>query len=1437
MTGDNEAREAVAALLADETQAVLAVGAPRCGKTRFATRALLDGLAQFGNDDAAMTVSGRVAADSIGNEVIRRIGASCQVRPVTTLQAIAFRVLTAARKTRGDTAPRLLNGAEQDALLRGILAAHLAHAERGDDCATCRLLRTYFARDDWGGMVAAPAMADAATPDGGAPDAVPEHAAADGSTTAAVLARGISDAFVAQLRDMLARMDELGVGESREGDALDALSPDTLAADRLRVQWRLAFALRREYRRAVADSYPGECRLDSSRLFVEGAQALAGRNAAPVPKLLVVDDLQDTTLAGLRFLEALAGAGTRLLLVGNPDEAVQTFRGSYPEYLFARVCDGALHARLVRLTAGQTGSDGTRDGGDYRGLVAARVSLSIPSPEDDPVPLPQRPGKLPQLPGSLPIAPLAQDSPLPGDGTLRTALYRSPREELDDVVWRIKRSHLDGGADWNSMAVIAHDNATVRTFGERLRRDGVPVRYSSVVRPLNDEPFVQGLFALIELARLRRQGVRRTTMAPAGVAAYVRVRVETLMASPLVTTAGRPAEGRPARMEPVAAAMRALASLAGVVGEPATDGGSDGAMASGEDARDTTWGSDAHVPRLMAAWTRLRQDLADAKGGDAQVETDDHLVDAAAPEDAPTGIAQDGASDGAAPEDGDLAFGVDALYVMLAFDDPQAPAADAEDAIEAVIGADPQSRAFAHLWSLVASVAKGLERLTTDDALQVLALAWDATGVAKPWQRAALANTPEGRAANDRLDVAMRLFQFAEETSGQRDIASFIARVRSLRIGADSLAHIGPVEQAVTLTTPAGAAGRHWAHVWMPAIQQDVWPNLAERNTLFGGEDLADVALRGAIEEGDGHGHDPRLASVLAGEKKGLLVALTRADAEATLSAVWNDDLTPSDFLFGYLPERFVRDRAKARFATVGAPELASGISDTPGAGRSRNDDRDAGTEAGSAPAPALDAVGLDADPRGLVAAARATLATHPVDSPEGRDAVAALALLARHGIADADPGAWNFLDDPADGVSGDTSASASTPPAVRDAHPVAKLSPSAADGLWGCPVCWLLEQSCSGPRPGSVATNFGTLIHEVARIGSEEGLDRSDFLAGHGVDARIEQIADRLLAIYRGMRTDPTAIADPEQRYRAISKDEHAAEALANVATYFVTSNEPDYPAKNAKYFQVGTLLRADCEVSFAARFALEDIRAAYLRVPDAVPLDAAEFYALMGSLVGGWPDGMAPDLEIRLSGRIDRMETRTVGGAGAVTRLIDYKTGAKPSGQQIVNDLQLVCYQLGLAFPEDGPGGAEALDRMPRITQSALFHVAQSSAPAESHAPEGLFQPPLFVDGALNAEPFIPRYYYSDMAKLLETPALGEQAPAGIGQGTWDRLRKRLGGTQTLWAMAMIARVIYAGAALRSTRIEAHPTKQHQQHCRMRAICPACAGSIDTVYETRHP
>ena len=163
-----------------------------------------------------------------------------------------------------------------------------------------------------------------------------------------------------------------------------------------------------------------------------------------------------------------------------------------------------------------------------------------------------------------------------------------------------------------------------------------------------------------------------------------------------------------------------------------------------------------------------------------------------------------------------------------------------------------------------------------------------------------------------------------------------------------------------------------------------------------------------------------------------------------------------------------------------------------------------------------------------------------------------------------------------------------------------------------------------------------------------------------------------------------------------------------------------------------------------------------------------------------------------------------RTRRPAANAFALIDYKTGRTPTVKQIFNDLQLVCYQLGLVFPEDGPRGAKALAAMPHISQSVLFHVGQNAAPARSYAPEGAFQPPLFTDGSLNAEPFTPRYWYKDPNRFFDIPAIDPATPPeGVSAEAWAQFAA-LAGTQTLWSLTMIARVFYAAAASRSAIIE---------------------------------
>ncbi len=1349
--------------LEDLAHVTLVAGAPRSGKTEFALDMLIAAMKRYGDANAVMTVSGRQIADMLGDRAIRELSAVSQARPVTTLSAVAFRLLTAARSAQGKPLPKLLNGAEQDVIIRKVLASHVEHRQHGDECATCDLLRVYFAVSEWSGLVA------------------------DDST----------DAFANQLRDMLARMNEIGAkpelenmliarAASRNGE-LDA------RRERLRTQWRLAFALREEYNAAIRAAYSGEYRLDASQLMIDATEAVSDIRDADIPNMLIVDDFQDATLAGFALLEALHNRGTRLLLVGNPDEAVQTFRGSYPEYLFneAQSRMGARLERIENLYAAceNDGAQTIRNASnrqnvhdDYRTLVATRVSLSIASTEPTDVPLPERPGKMRNIPGAMPIEALPSGNTdacvTPADGSVETALYRSSSEELDDVVWKIKTEHLQRSREWNDMAVITHDNATVRAFGERLRADGVPVRYSSVTRPLKDEPFVQGLFALIELAELKRRTIAASGMDPQAAGSYIRSRVASIMASPLITVGGdRQHEGRPARLASVESAMHALASLAEIVGDDEIRAQDSANMAKTDVEQQSS------LLRLMADWHEYMA-KCHAISDEGQ---------------------HDGEHDG---DQDDPVFDMDALYVLLL----EGNTDRVIDAIASVTGSDPQVKAFASLWKVLDKTCEAEHKLVLREPQYVLDCAWRACGKAEIWQRVALEHSAAGRAANDRLDAAMRLFNYASggESSGEfatRTIEAFMEQVRSLTIEADSLAHTAPIDQAVTLTTPAGAAGRHWNLVFLPSLQQGQWPNLTPRNTLFGGEELADVMLHGELSDTvttSAGKRDAQLAAVLASEQKSFLVALTRADECAVMSAVLNDDHVPSDFLYGYVPEWFDRDRdadmERREYAAIGSQG---------------------------------DYAGLESDPRGLIAAARSVLAMEPSNSPKARDAAETLALLASRGIRAADPDCWPFVEEPVSLAERETIQDGKT----RQSD-VVTLSPSAVDNLWACPVCWMLENRFSGPRMGSVATNFGSLIHTVAQKATEAGLDMPEQHTAISDMDNIDAITEQMYAEYERLRGDLNGITDPAQRYQALKKDEQAKDALRNIATYFVQSNHGDYPIKNNDAFSVGKLTKAEPELKFTAKFDFDDILAAYNAMDGIHAISRNELIAIMGTLVGGWPQtGMSEHLTVRLTGRIDRVERRDMADGTQQVRLIDYKTGASPNGEGLFNDLQLVCYQLGLVFPEgSGLHGAQAVAAAPNITQSALFHVTKHAFPAPygNTAAESHMQQALFANGSLNTGAFVPRYYIKKLDKDFQDGLDEMLPPMEVSDEHWSEF-VGLRNTMAVWSLTMIAKVFYAAAASRANEITARPTSEHMKYCRNTAVCPACAGEQNTVFERR--
>ena len=1477
-----EAMEPVRALIGDRlqneegrpTRVLVVAGPPRSGKTRLATQALLAGMERFG-DGASMAVSGRTAADQVSRQVILKRGSADRTRPVGTLQALAFRLLTRSRLAQGGhdpLLPRLLNGAEEDALLRQVMTVHLEHVQAGDDCAVCRLLERYFRNGaGWSSVLVG-----------------------DGQGRVV----GVADRFIAQLRDMFARMTELGLDRGDRDQLLDALAVQPMdpdRRDRLGLQWRLAFALEDEYRQSITESYPDEFRLDPSMLMVEASRSLDGLADDDLPDLLVVDDWQDITLAGMGLLQGLNQAGCRLLLVGNPDQSVQSFRGSYPEFLATRLtalskpmpgvaapllaqdfaCLGAATVtlkprRMVVPEAAAEHAESLQDSdpaapGSYADLVAARVSLGIAGVEENDTPLPDRPGKLPAWPGAGPVAPLTAGDSLIHDGSVQTRLFHTPDQEDDDLVWQIKHEFLANERDWNDMAVIAHDNMTLRNLGRKLRVQGVPVRFSSVTRPLSQEPAIQGLFALVELAQsLLDPGTAGSDPDdPDQVAAWIRSRLRTLMAGPLFRVPATAARAeRPVRMERLESIMETMAALAPLSGQQGSDPDSSGSLDD--------------LPLLGQAWQTWVEDLAERQAQQERssgISVDDSLL--ARHDSVEPGGGSGSFSAASAPDQ----------PVDLGDRDAQRPALLSVQALETLLVLDPDDRSSGIILEAMTAIAGGRREdpdvQALDKALQVLRLtatrisaledrqpqyvlweAWRSLDLADDWQRRALMATQEGEEANDRLDALMRLFQYAAGSRRFPTVEAFMDQVRTMQIEADSLARIGPIEHAVTLTTPAGAAAlaTDWPLVWLPAVQDGVWPNLIPRDTMFGAEELADLVLHDRIGDplADTLSHDPALRSILYAEKKGFLEALTRARTQVRISAVWNDDLVPSDFLYGYLPERYPRtaDMSQAEFSMVGA---GSGGSERYG--------------------------GLEVSPRGLTAAARSILAVQAllpddqIDRDRVDDAVQTLRLLADQGQDSADPRHWPFLYDygqdgaaeptseeevhtaqvaesravgAATGVASVTerdhalrSAHASVNQAVqadrtqnrdqgrehrhehRSDRQVVLLSPSAVDAIWNCPLEWALGDQFSGPSPSRVPTEFGSLIHKVASEGTAQGLDRP---SQGNPDVRQQQVRDALLDIYQKLAPQEQRLRDPDELYDQRGRSSRVESILDNLASYFVRSSDSEYGLEGKSPVPVGDLLGVQSERSFDVSLSVEDLVPLWKATFPDRPLDADGLFALMSGLVDGFPAALDARTTVRLTGRIDRLEVRSL-PEGIRLRLVDYKTGRVPYTQgQLFNDLQLVCYQLGLAFPPtpgSSPevGAAWSLPQAPdlertegmKLSQSLLLQLQAPPKDAQTglRREEMAYQPPLFERDRL-VTIAQPRTGMPSPLKSKAEPAdLPDQVPPGVDADLWAMVRAARVSSQAVWGLTMIARVFFAaGVKLTAGRDDAvfDPARCHR-------------------------
>ncbi len=330
------------------------VGGPGTGKTTYLVDAAVAHVAAGADPESVLllTGSGRLAGHARA-AITRRLLAAHAAGPcravvgeplVRSVHSYAFAVLRNAAERAGDPPPRLVTGAEQDAIIGELLAGDLDDGGR----AWPRELR--------------PAL-----------------------TTAG---------FVTELRDLMARCAERGIDPARL-QRLGRLSgrPEWVAAGRFAQQYEQVMLLRA----AVGTAAPQACvpALGAAELVGAALEALGADPdllAAERARigLLLVDDAQHLDPQAARLVRVLADGPGRTLLAGDPHQAVFGFRGAGSELLLggdtepveltrSHRCAPAIAGAISGVAAALPGAAGWRsiEGADgENGSVTVSVASS-----------------------------------------------------------------------------------------------------------------------------------------------------------------------------------------------------------------------------------------------------------------------------------------------------------------------------------------------------------------------------------------------------------------------------------------------------------------------------------------------------------------------------------------------------------------------------------------------------------------------------------------------------------------------------------------------------------------------------------------------------------------------------------------------------------------------------------------------------------------------------------------------------------------------------------------------------------------------------------------------------------------------------------------------------------------------------------------------------
>jgi len=336
---------------------------------------------------------------------------------------------------------------------------------------------------------------------------------------------------------------------------------------------------------------------------------------------------------------------------------------------------------------------------------------------------------------------------------------------------------------------------------------------------------------------------------------------------------------------------------------------------------------------------------------------------------------------------------------------------------------------------------------TAEDVLWAM---WQRSGLATRWARASAAGGPSGAVADRDLDAVVALFDAAAgfvDRLPSADVRAFVAHLSAQELPGDTGAARAVAGDTVRLLTAHASKGLEWDLVCVAGVQEGVWPDLRERTSLLGTEELVERAsgIDGAPVD--------RRTLALAEERRLFYVACTRARRRLVVTAV-EGALDGADA--GATASRFLD-------LVAAPPEDGRPLTELPR----------------SLTLPAL------------VADLRRAL-TDPQTPPDRRAAAASvLRRLADEGVPGAGRAGWWGLAPLSDDA-----------PLVPEEAPV-RVRPSAIETFQRCPLKWVLSAVGAEASPDTTRT-VGTAVHDVAQQVAD-GLPPEE--APAALDAELDQL------------------------------------------------------------------------------------------------------------------------------------------------------------------------------------------------------------------------------------------------------------------------------------------------------------------------------------------